>query len=292
MPPARHIRFSFVRRALQVVPSAFLGLVCASVVSVAPSRAEPDPNQRAGIWTISAGSSKNECRVVLRTDAAEKGYGLAMPPGCRKALPALKPVQSWSMTDDDAVQLDDASGQPIVTFDKDNSGVLRAAASDGQPLTLTKLDPTKHTDDDPTVVNLNPVAAGYAKAKAAKDAGNGPGTTTASATPNAGAPARAAPVTVSGTAGNYAVLRGDRDTGCMVTLDEKGRGPKGSLRAHLAPACRDQGIVIFDPLGWQLQGQGLVLTARKGHTVTLQMNADGLWVKQPEDMKGLTLKRL
>ena len=94
-------------------------------------------------------------------------------------------------------------------------------------------------------------------------------------------------------AGNYAVLRQKtKDTGCMVTFDEKARGPKASLKAHLAPACRDQGIVIFDPVGWQLQGGRLILTARKGHTTKLDLQEDGSWMKDASEGKSLSLKKM
>ena len=68
--------------------------------------------------------------------------------------------------------------------------------------------------------------------------------------------------------GRYAVMREKRDTGCMVTLDEKSR-VKGGSRAQLAPGCRDQGIVIFDPTAWTIVKGELVLTARAGHKARL-----------------------
>ena len=94
-------------------------------------------------------------------------------------------------------------------------------------------------------------------------------------------------------AGRYAVLRDKtRDTGCMVTLDDKARGPKTTLKARLAPACRDQGIVIFDPVGWEMKGDALVLTARKGHTVELTTQEDGTWMNDAKKGKTLSLKRI
>ena len=107
------------------------------------------------------------------------------------------------------------------------------------------------------------------------------------------APAKVPVPKLADIAGRYAVLREKtKDTGCMVTLDEKARGPKGSLKAHLAPACRDQGIVIFDPVGWQLRGGRLVLTARKGHTTKLDLQEDGSWMKDPSEGKSLSLKKM
>ncbi len=90
-------------------------------------------------------------------------------------------------------------------------------------------------------------------------------------------------------AGRYAVLREEgRDTGCMVTLHSTPRG-KG-FRAQLAPACRDQGIVVFDPVGWWLERGKLHLQARKGHNITLDPEAGGAWLKK--DGRPLGLKRI
>ncbi len=99
--------------------------------------------------------------------------------------------------------------------------------------------------------------------------------------------------TLADVAGHYAVLRDQtHDTGCMVTLDEKQPGPKTTLKARLAPACRDQGIIIFDPVGWAIEGGRLVLMARKGHTTHLDPQDDGSWMKDPSEGKSLSLKKM
>ena len=93
-------------------------------------------------------------------------------------------------------------------------------------------------------------------------------------------------------AGRYAILRdGGKDTGCMLTLDRRVKG-SGREKASLAPGCRDQGIVIFDPAGWQIVNGRLVLTARKGHKTYLDAQPDGTWKKDPKEGKSLTLKKL
>ncbi|HEY8127080.1 MAG TPA: AprI/Inh family metalloprotease inhibitor [Methylocystis sp.] len=90
--------------------------------------------------------------------------------------------------------------------------------------------------------------------------------------------------------GRYSILReGDKDTGCMLTLDAGGRGRAG-LKAQLAPACRDNGIVIFDPVGWGLDKGRLVLTARKGHKAHFDKNADGVWRRDAKEGKALGLR--
>jgi hypothetical protein len=93
-------------------------------------------------------------------------------------------------------------------------------------------------------------------------------------------------------AGRYAILRaGGKDTGCMLTLDDQSKG-RGGYRASLSPACRDQGIVIFDPAFWQLVQGRLVLVAGKGQKTDLDLQADGTWHKDPKEGKPLILKKM
>lgn len=94
------------------------------------------------------------------------------------------------------------------------------------------------------------------------------------------------------TAGRYAILRGSKDTGCMLTLEAGVRGPRGSNKAVLAPACRDSGLLIFDPVGWELSQGQLVLMARKGHDTHLERQPDGTWQKDSKEGKPLTLRKI
>ena len=106
--------------------------------------------------------------------------------------------------------------------------------------------------------------------------------------------AASAPARPNDVAGRYIILReGGKDVGCMLTLDDKARGPGGDLKAQLAPACRDQGIVVFDPVAWRVERGRLVLTARKGHAATFDRQADGAWWKDPsEGGKPLGVKKI
>lgn len=87
-------------------------------------------------------------------------------------------------------------------------------------------------------------------------------------------PAKHGPTSAGDVIGRYNVLRGGKDTGCMLTLEPS--------RALLAPACRDNGIVIFDPKGWSLVHRRLVLRARKGHDAMFEMDETGAWQKDAE----------
>ncbi|MCB1534818.1 MAG: AprI/Inh family metalloprotease inhibitor [Rhodoblastus sp.] len=77
--------------------------------------------------------------------------------------------------------------------------------------------------------------------------------------------------------GRYSILRDtNKDTGCMLTLHPGGR-------AQLAPACRDNGISVFDPVGWSYAGGRLVLRARKGHHANFGYTADQSWQKDAKE---------
>lgn len=92
-------------------------------------------------------------------------------------------------------------------------------------------------------------------------------------------------------AGRYGLLRAeDRDTGCMLTLEA--RPAEGGYKAQLAPACRDNGVVIFDPVAWSLERGRLALTARKGHKTYFEHHPDGVWRRDAKEGKPLSLRRL
>ena len=77
--------------------------------------------------------------------------------------------------------------------------------------------------------------------------------------------------------GRYSILRDtNKDTGCMLTLHPGGR-------AQLAPACRDNGISVFDPVGWSYAGGRLVLRARKGHHANFEYTQDQSWQKDAKE---------
>ncbi len=107
------------------------------------------------------------------------------------------------------------------------------------------------------------------------------------------APAQQGP-RIAEVAGRYAVLReDDKDTLCMVTLAETARG-SGYHRAQLAPACRDNGIVIFDPIAWTIDRQGHIsLQARKGHKMGMERDPKGVWRRMGDGKaRPLSLKRI
>lgn len=99
------------------------------------------------------------------------------------------------------------------------------------------------------------------------------------------APAARGPTSPAEVTGRYTILRGGKDTGCMLTLN--------ASSALLAPACRDNGIAVFDPKGWSLIARRLHLRARKGHSTVFEMDEAGVWQKDPrEPGKPLGLRKM
>ena len=91
-------------------------------------------------------------------------------------------------------------------------------------------------------------------------------------------------------AGRYAILRAeDKDTGCMLTLETR-PAKEGGLKAQLAPACRDNGLVVFDPVAWSLDHGRLSLVARKGHKAHFDREASGVWRRDSKEGKALSLR--
>lgn len=231
--------------------------------------------QIASVWEISRVDANRSCKVTLRRDETEPGRrALGAPAGCRKALPILANAAGWTTVEGGALRVIARDGGPLMEFAPKGGGTYEAMGPEGEVYRLTSPGgaPPPRWASEGRVAQAAPAQTRVAPAAV--------GVT----------PSRAA------IAGRYAILREDsRDTGCMVTLEERGgRGPKGTSRAYLAPACRDQGLVIFDPVGWALTGGKLLLYANKGHSLILLVGPDGkTWSKDPSTGgKPVVLRRL
>ncbi|ACK50803.1 conserved hypothetical protein [Methylocella silvestris BL2] len=216
-----------------------------------------NPDAVLGQWDLTLEGSNKACRLTFRAERVRGGFYLGMPAGCRRGLAPLANAAAWSLPGGEHLIIGDVVGAPILDFALQPDGALAAISPAGENYKLA-----------------------FAAAAPAPPA----------AAENPAAPPRAVATKLAlrpaDIAGRYAVLRdGGRDTGCMVTLD-------ASTKAFLAPACRDQGIVTFDPVGWRLAGSRLVLVARKGHTTQLDLQPDGTFVKDAALGKNLGLKKL
>jgi hypothetical protein len=251
----------------------------------------------AGPWEIALHDTPRKCGLVLRqekSDAAD--LAIALPAGCRRAMPVLAEVGGWSAAGDSEVSLDDRVGKPVLAFHVGASNSLLATGPEGETYELTPTGRQRIAQaggiqaapraNAPAILAPSaappPPAAPVAKpqpAPVAASAARQPDVTTS-----------AAPTHYTGKtsdlAGRYVILRagaeGGKDIGCMLTLDDRARGP-GGFKAQLAPACRDNGIVVFEPVGWHFERGKLVLTARKGHSAVFDYHAGGSWWKDPKD---------
>lgn len=257
---------------------AWRGLVvAASLLSCLQARAAitlTRPEAVLGRWDLTLVESDKICRVTLRPEPTHGGLHIAMPAGCRRSLPILATVGAWILPGADHLDLADVYGRSVLDFAMAADATLTASGPKGETYRLAPVDEASPQKNAPILDQRGAQPAVEPVKLAAK-------ANSASAT-----------LRPSDVAGRYSVLReGGKDTGCMVTLDGAVKAGGGG-KASLAPACRDQGIVIFDPTAWQILNGRLVLTARKGHTTHLDPQPDGVWLKDPKEGKSLGLKKL
>jgi hypothetical protein len=259
-------------------------VVAFSVMLVAQASAAIDltsVEKLAGQWDLSLNDTNRRCRLVLRADEAGPSLALAMPAGCRRAMPLLTEVGGWKLEPGDHVSFADAHGKEVLAFLPDGDGPLLAKGPEGETY---RLSAAENAAQGQRFGELPAVSVPGFEIPAPASAPLSVAATTAPA---------ASSVKPNEMAGRYSVLReGGKDTGCMITLDAKARGVKGGNKALLAPACRDQGIVIFDPVGWAMEKGKLKLTARKGHHALFEQKGDGTWEKDPKEGKALSLKKM
>ena len=287
------------------VPSTFLrrltpALILAAFLSGAvaqgrPARAEGlSVAQAAGSWDLSFEKGNRRCRLMLRPEAGLVGSALALPAGCHRAFPVLSTVAGWTAGEKSHILLQARSGQTVLDFGP--SGGPNVSAVVGEEGDIYMLTPVDQDVQAALVEAASPVEVPGSEPAASPGAlGSGEGGVLVDATTRApivaAAPAVFPPATMAELVGNYAVVRQNRDTGCMVTLEAEGGG-KAEQKARLAPACRDQGIVIFDPVGWQLSKGQLILTAKKGHKAVMARRAERTWATNPAKGAALVLKGL
>jgi hypothetical protein len=256
--------------------------------------AQPAPAQTAkaeaiaGRWDMALADSNRKCGILLRAEQEAGGHALGMPAGCRRAMPILADVGAWAPAEKGRLDLEDRSGRPLLEFAPATDGELTAKGPGGESYTLV-------------AANTGPQSATFAPVQAAESGsfepvltdGNGAAKEIAAANSPAPAPVGTFTGKPADVAGRYAILRaGGKDSGCMLTLDDKAHGPRDSLKAILAPGCGDSGMLIFDPVGWQIERGRMALVARKGHQTHLDQQPDGNWTKDPKEGAPLELKKL
>jgi Protease inhibitor Inh len=239
---------------------------CAPLLCSASLMAENRPP--AGVWEFSLQGAAAKCRISLHSETSSSGgFQVTIPIACLRTFPVLGPVESWNKSADDRLAFLGRTGQAVLNFAA-AAGVYIAVGPAGETYRLTALS---------SAAEGQVPRGGEEKTPA----------------PAPGAKPHSQPLAASADAeGRYSILRdGEKDTGCMLTLDAKAKG-KAKGKASLAPGCRDQGLVVFDPAAWEITNGQLVLIARKGHKAHLDAQPDGSWKKAPPEGKPLSLKKL
>lgn len=293
-------------RSAACVSLACLGLVVlVSLSSQAVAMTFSNAEAAAGQWDMSLGATDRTCRMTLEAGTTSSGP-VDMPALCRRSLPILAKVGAWNLPKTDDIELADASGKPILDFVARSETTLSASGPEGETYHLVPVNAPGDSKFAPEDVSGAPgfdVVQTTPSTPAESSAPEKPAEPTTPANPAASTPPAkpAAPRQPSvaamamkpgDLAGRYSVEReAGKDAGCLLIIDNQAK-VQGGYKASLAPGCRDQGIMIFDPVGWRLANGRLVLIARRGHTTHLDLQPDGTWLKDPDEGKPLILKKL
>lgn len=270
-----------------------------SMTSVLPSSVSAKTaDDVVGQWDVMRDQGTRPCRITLNSERSDKGdLFVGVPVACRRAVPMLSKVGRWSLGDATHLTLSEPGGKAVVILAADGDA-FSGQGPDGATYKLVYVPAMGRSATSGDASDLLQAKAPQGEANSAQGQGNSPEiielatAKTVSPTAASAKQSKVASERMVDLAGRYAVLRDKtHDTGCMLTLDDKTR-VKGGARAALAPACRDQGIVVFDPTAWQIISGRLVLTAKAGHMTHLDKQADGSWLKDPAEGKSLSLKKL
>lgn len=233
----------------------------ALLAATAPAGAEMLPHDSeqvkvaAGAWDLVAKGGQR-CRIQLNPKGTRDKLVVGMPPACRGSMARLSPAMIWGIEQDGRIVLSGADGRVLASFTRRPDGGF---ASEGDEHVLT------------------PVGGRY------QDAERKRVVTAALAPP---------PVDDKTTAmaGRWRVARDRVTVGCEIDLATK-PAQAGGYSAALAAGCKDDGLAVFDPAGWRLEGDRLFLVARKGHSIGFSKGQDGVWFKDPAQGRPLFLRR-
>ncbi len=260
-----------LRRALAAGGLALWGLAAAAQTAPPPrgaDRAPPAISLLLGAWDLELTGAPRRCTVTLGAEETAGGRRLRFPATCRRALPLLADVASWSLGPDGGPRLNDADGKPILAFGQQGPIGFSGRGRDGKDYALNR--------------GPHPRVAPRPAPSPAESAA------TAAQRPTLVDPARApAAATLPGL---YALMRQQGREACRLRLDAPSLEGEAA-GARLERPCPDTGITIFDPATWRYAGGRLTLVARKGHSVDLVFEA-GVWRKDPAVGAPLLLRRL
>ncbi len=202
-----------------------------------------------------------------------------MPFVCRTAFPVLKPAVSWTLDKDGNLLLLDAKNATVATFIAAGTNYLEMRDEKGAAI-------NQLTPEAPNWSIRRQQALGQSEEPAAEPP--------AKAEEPAAAPAQEAPViaTPKEMEGWYVVIRANgRKRGCRVALLSTESTLKGAKAAALDDRCDDKGMQIFSPVAWRMEGETLILTAKRGHELPLSRTPQGGWTKAKPSGEELVLEK-
>lgn len=222
----------------------------------------------AGAWEISAESGEKKCRVQLNArETKERRMILGAPPACKTAMPLLTMATQWALGEDGAIYLFKQDGGQLYLFRRDAAGSFKAESGVDLALEPVGGRASEAPRSESVAATLNALN-GQAPAKDAD---------------------RAA------LTGAYALARsrsGGED--CTLELNRMpGPRPKSGgavWTAALDAGCADEGLRIFEPVGWQYDNGRIFLLAKKGSTIGFTRDGQG-WRKDPAAGRPLWLMR-
>jgi hypothetical protein len=92
------------------------------------------PSEAAGVWTVESGG-KSICTVDLSATKVGAGYGAKASDGCGAALKGTP--AAWTSTRD-GMSLVDASGQPLIRFNRWSNSLFVSHTSSGVDIQLRR----------------------------------------------------------------------------------------------------------------------------------------------------------
>jgi len=264
-------------------------LAFGSLLVLSSHAAQP---QFAGQWDMSLDNTNRKCRVTLRMDAPDTSsnvanHALAMPMGCKRAMPILSDTTAWIAPDAQKLVFADVSGKAVLDFTwaTDHSAMI-SKGPEGETYQIRAVTASGATSSAGLAIAANETPVpGFQPVDKTKPA-------VLDAPPPVATPAPAAAPAMGG---KYAVVRdAKKPSNCTLVLDAGKPSPKGNFKASLEPGCADTGMKIFDPVAWRLDKDHLTLVAKRGHETALIHQADDTWAKDPVVRSGalLSLKKL
>ncbi|PZO01056.1 MAG: hypothetical protein DCF30_08255 [Hyphomicrobiales bacterium] len=242
--------------------------VCAQT-TMPPRGADQAPDSLRpllGAWDLEAVDQPRRCTIILGAETVAHGRQVRFPATCRRALPVLSDVSTWTVTAKGLPVLADAQGKAVLGFDGTGPTVaLQAKAGDGKAY---RLDPKSYPRSAKPPASAAALAAAAAQRPTVVDPGRAPAADTLP--------------------GRYTLMRQQNREACRLVLSP---GPQPDAPAAFEGPCTDTGLTIFDPVGWRYSAGRLSLVARKGHSVDLVFE-NGQWRKDPAVGAPLLLRRL